>query len=224
MKRAGFTLTELIVVLMIMAIISSVALPLGSLIVKQSADKATREEIENLSAALIRYYKEHDSFPTTSNPLTGIRDYISTFGDDYLRDGWGEDYDCTCTYGSWGNDTCEIRSRGANKEWDACEDSGGDDICFSVEAPTMIRREKEEKVRNELAVVSLAAEAYAIREGDYPRSIDELYNGGYLTDFSFRTDLWGNDYYEHPSPIVNLFCSLGPNGIWDGGGNDDICP
>lgn len=224
MKKKGFSLVELIVVMMIMAIVVSVALPLGSLMVKRAADKATREEIENISSALTRYYKDNDEFPA-SPVLENVGSYISSFGDAYLRDGWGEDYECSCSYGSWGNDSCELKSKGPNKNWDECENleisvPGEDDICFTVEAPKMIKREKIEKVRSELAVIGLAAESYTTLEGSYPSDINALFSAGYLSDESFRTDLWGTVYVKYPTE--NKFCSCGPNRIW--GGGDDICP
>jgi general secretion pathway protein G len=227
--EAGFTLIELIVVMVILSMLAAGIIPSITTQIRREKIKETKDEIMDLHNALIEYYKDLDTFPQSPGDLKALEEqnqvypvsYRSRWDGPYIRskfksydyekDAWDNNYKYSYTPN---NTYCNIYSYGPNKQ---DENGGGDDIFHTVEA-NVIRKQKIYKVKEELEVIKKAAQQYYEDFGSYPPNIRRLFNTGYLEDKSYQKDEWGNDYVIES----NKFKSLGPDGA--NGTSDDIYP
>ncbi|MFO7929324.1 MAG: type II secretion system protein GspG [Candidatus Humimicrobiaceae bacterium] len=104
----GLTLIELLIVVVIGAIIVSIALPSYMVIRDMAREAATETEMLNVAKALEIYYEDYSLFPTTAEGL----DELET--NNYMKavpstDEWGREYE----YNSSGN-TYTLRSKGVD--------------------------------------------------------------------------------------------------------------
>jgi len=119
---AGFTLVELVLIIVVLGIVAAVAIPKIGGIITGSKTSATKEEMMRLKAAIMGnsaatsggrpsdrgYRGDVGSFPPNLtglavkpaaaavwNPYTRLGwhgPYIDSTGGDYLKDGWGVNY------------------------------------------------------------------------------------------------------------------------------------
>jgi general secretion pathway protein G len=71
--EGGFTLIELIVVMMIIAMLASLAVPRYFGSVQKSRDTALKEDLTLMRDALDKYYGDHDMYPATLDDLVSGR-------------------------------------------------------------------------------------------------------------------------------------------------------
>jgi general secretion pathway protein G len=99
--QAGFTLIEALVVLIIIALIMSLAAPRVLNYLASSKDKAAHLQIKALAGALDLYYLDLGRYPTTNEGLQGLVERPANAGDwsgPYLKDAsvpndpWGRPY------------------------------------------------------------------------------------------------------------------------------------
>jgi general secretion pathway protein G len=221
----GFTLLEVIVVLAIISVFAGiVGTVIGTSLLSTEID-ASEDRMAALKEALLSYYADVDDFPaSTGNAQADLTDlvtdpgvsgwsgpYISAGfeGSDFVNDAWKRPlaYDHTP-----GSASCTIMSNGPDGVY-----GNSDDMVMTVNATAVYRR-KAERIRQELEVVKVAAQAYSVNNGYYPGSIGDLFGGGYLSDESYRRDEWFNEYRVES----NQFISYGPD--MAPGGGDDIYP
>ena len=78
-KQAGFTLVEVMVVLLIVALLSTIAVPVFSRALQKAHRNAVGQSMKDLWVAMTRYYADNGEFPTldteTFEPLVS-QDYI----------------------------------------------------------------------------------------------------------------------------------------------------
>lgn len=74
-KSTGFTLIELIVVMMIIAMLASLAVPRYFGSVQKSKDAALKEDLTLMRDALDKYYGDNDKYPGTLEDLVS-RKYL----------------------------------------------------------------------------------------------------------------------------------------------------
>jgi hypothetical protein len=113
---------------------------------------------------------------------------------------------------SAGTASCTITSNGPDGV-----SGNSDDMAMTIDATSVYKR-KTERIRQELEIVKVAAQAYATNNGFYASSIGDLFGGGYLSDESYRRDEWLTEYQAES----NQFISYGPDMAL--GGGDDIYP
>lgn len=112
MKTAeqGFTLIELMIVVIIIGILSAIAIPKFSNIAESARYTACRSNLRNIATALNLYLAENDDYPSGNgwNKLSTISDYVHT---ELLCPTTGASY----RYRIMGGDRDTFRIRG----WDA---------------------------------------------------------------------------------------------------------
>lgn len=99
--RAGFTLIELMVVLVILGLLAGLVGPRVMKHLEESKSRAARLQIEDLSAALELYYLDSGEYPTGDQGLNALVQApagTAQWNGPYLRkrhvpqDPWGRDY------------------------------------------------------------------------------------------------------------------------------------
>ncbi len=224
-SRSGFTLLEMVVVGAIFALIVGAGIPVTELYLRQKMLAETREEMEELSEAILQYYVDLEEFPTTVQDLvdpdpvpTGwLGPYLAAEfsdsaedDDDYRFDIWRSGYQLEVV------DTYQRRlvSFGPDRTDD---DLGGDDIVLDIDAGPSLA----EITRRELSILNNAIATY---NADFVLSnalsttfsvlLTQLQAAGYLPSDGVSTtrytyDGWGQAYYTSGQlPVIEVL-SLG---------------
>ncbi len=230
-KEKGFSLIEIVVVVTILAIMVSIAIPLIGTSLRIQDKEATRKEMENIETAIHMYYQDTTELPsalTYLNTDPGVSGwdgpYLTTEpNNDYTEDAWRNTYYYNPSYDTTGGSTPNsilLYSYGHNGQDDS---SGGTGLDYDNDLIRVISynmiRERKERVRDELDIVNTAAEEYDDVPGNsYPTQISDL-----VPDYigvTYQSDEWGSDYIKRTGS--NQFISVGPDG--SEGGGDDIYP
>ena len=97
--RRAFTLIELLLVLVILAVLAAVVIPKLTGRVDDSRRKATIAEISNLKTALESYEIDNGSYPSTNDGLKALVEKPPTAGEEWRKyidevpnDKWGNPY------------------------------------------------------------------------------------------------------------------------------------
>ncbi|MBK8229853.1 MAG: prepilin-type N-terminal cleavage/methylation domain-containing protein [Candidatus Eisenbacteria bacterium] len=90
----GFSLIEMIVVIAVMAIVASIAIPMVDMGLSRERSAATMAEMNGLRDALLAYHEDHLAFPDSLSTLVGGGYIAARFQDsDVWTDAWGGDYE-----------------------------------------------------------------------------------------------------------------------------------
>ena len=73
MRRAGFTLVEILVVIIVIAMLATLVAPSVFQHVDSAKSSTAKAQIEMLSAALDAYRLDNDRYPTTEQGLAALR-------------------------------------------------------------------------------------------------------------------------------------------------------
>ena len=103
MRRAGFTLVEILVVIIVIAMLATLVAPSVFQHVDEAKASTAKAQIEMLSAALDAYRLDNDRYPTTEQGLAALRQAPASspvprrWRGPYLRrelpvDPWGQPY------------------------------------------------------------------------------------------------------------------------------------
>ena len=219
-RRAGFSLLEVIVVIAILSIVAGAAVPMALKGLTSKARRATQAELDDLSAAVVEYFRDTLTPPTDlaalevapAPPVPGwsgpylpgaVADSITgTSG--YQVDAWSRPYAFTVS-----GDLVTITSRAE----DALSGTT-DDLSIRVSL-TFVRREHTLRT---LDIVNRAIGAYNAANGmdpflpaNYTSLLNTLVADGYLpTATGYQTDAWGAAFVEDPpgfAPVVRVTSS-----------------
>ena len=99
-NRFGFTMIEMLVVLLIIGVLAAIAVPPLLRHGPEAREKATRLQISNLKTALGTFYLENSRYPTTEEGLDPLvncpADLTTTWKGPYMEelplDGWGRPF------------------------------------------------------------------------------------------------------------------------------------
>ncbi len=110
-KEKGFTLVELMVVIIILAVLTGIAIPSYLALRNRARIQATRSEMQNIATALEMYAADHDAYPAgnwgAASALVVADDYMNPVPQE---DAWTEDLVYVMVVGtgytltSWGPD------------------------------------------------------------------------------------------------------------------------
>lgn len=85
----GFTLVELMIVIVIIALLIGIAIPTYMIQVNKAREASTETEMKNISTALETYFAELMEYPDTNEELTEFEEYL---GYEFSIDTWGNSY------------------------------------------------------------------------------------------------------------------------------------
>lgn len=98
-SRNGFTLAEVLIVILIIAVLSGIALVFFRDVQKTARDSKRRQDLQNLQIALEAYHKKNGHYPCTTLGETGEEtEWQKSTASDWLRDNkchgpaFGQDY------------------------------------------------------------------------------------------------------------------------------------
>ncbi|MFH1777411.1 MAG: type II secretion system protein GspG [Candidatus Omnitrophota bacterium] len=212
MTNKGMTLIEIIVVLAILAILTTTMITSAGTQIKRAKIAATKEEMLRIKDSLLAFFNDVQEY---SGPNSGMFRFPAALTDletdpgggftgwngpyiisgfdvqDYRQDEWKRNYSYSDT-AVFGDNTCIITSRGPDGVL-----ATTDDLTLTVDATSLLR-DKINATRNELNIIKEGAQSYLTIETTYPDDIYELVNNGYLT-VEYEADLWGNDYLRGTS-------------------------
>ncbi len=121
----GFTLVELLIVVIILAVISGIAVPSYLALRNRARESATENEMRNIATAVEMYAADNNGSYPTSADATALASDISAYMDNMpTADAWGTTYQYTSADADGSSYTLE--SYGVDKDID-----GGDNIVLT---------------------------------------------------------------------------------------------
>jgi general secretion pathway protein G len=115
-SEKGFTLVELMIVIIILAVLTGIAVPSYMALRNRARESATESEMKNLATSLELYQADNEDYPTTAEGLAACSPYMNPIP---TLDAWGTGY----TYTS-DSTTYTLDSNGADAAWTGA----GDDL------------------------------------------------------------------------------------------------
>ena len=128
-RPEGFTLIEILVVVMILAVLAATIIPQFASTTQSAKAKAARHDIATLESSVERFFLDMDRYPTaeeqlralTSPPADGGKNWHGPYIKELMPDPWGNPYVYRIP-GQHGAKTYDIWSRGPDGV------DGGDDV------------------------------------------------------------------------------------------------
>ncbi len=214
-KSRGFTMIELVVVMAILSILATAAVPLTTKLINSKSRSATESEMRSLADGVAEYFRDTGRLPTNLDALlvdpgfagwTGP--YIGVASQDKVAgaaghnfDGWSRAYELAIA-----GDRFTIRSVGADSQ------SGtADDIRLDLDV-TFIRRQT---TLSELAIINQAVSLYnaqymvtAPLPANWRTALNRLVARGFIpAGTTYLRDGWNQNYVADPSnrtPVVKI--------------------
>lgn len=72
-KIKGFTLTEVLIAMVIVAILAAIALPAYSMMIKKSYLRGAQTDLANLSVVMNNYYQQQLTYPASTTSTTATK-------------------------------------------------------------------------------------------------------------------------------------------------------
>ena len=117
-SEKGFTLVELMIVIIILAVLTGIAVPSYMALRNRARESATESEIKNIATAIELHQADLEDYPTTAEYPGVLSDYMDPVP---TNDSWGEAY----VYVSDGS-TYTLTSTGSDKAAGGAVGSGAD--------------------------------------------------------------------------------------------------
>jgi general secretion pathway protein G len=118
-SEKGFTLVELMIVIIILAVLTGIAVPSYMALRNRARESATESEMKNIATALELYQADNEIYPLTAGYPAGLVNYMDPVP---ANDDWGKAY----AYVSAAGDTYTLTSTGADGAA-----AGGDDLVIT---------------------------------------------------------------------------------------------
>ena len=91
-KEKGFTLVELMIVIIILAILTGIAVPSYMVLRTRARTTAAKAEMKNIATALEMYMADNELYPVTDDYPDLLEAPVAYMGTVPVTDAWGDDY------------------------------------------------------------------------------------------------------------------------------------
>ena len=219
--EGGFSLVELVVVMLIITVMAGVVTPVASKILDREARKATTSEMQNVDQAVRIYFLDTGAVPSTASALTADPGGVTGWSGPYLSGGVGNGTGSSADFDMDGwrvpyvvsvaGDVWTLTSAGADRT-----QGSADDLVLDVD----ITRERRELTDERLAIINQSIRLY---NDDWlspapPQTADplsdtwstafgQLVGRGYIANSTtFLSDGWGDAFVRVGSsgPVVSV--------------------
>jgi len=94
-RTSGFSLVELMITLVVIAVVAAVAIPAMLFAIDRSKQRATLSDMRSLGAAISRYSLDHAYYPNGGLTAAELIPYLHEYGGERLRavDRWSNAFD-----------------------------------------------------------------------------------------------------------------------------------
>ena len=211
-RGRGFSLTEVIVSLAVLAVLTGALLPMIARSIQVSKEKETKIRLEKLEEGLYAFYRDHGRFPTSNEGLSALLSdpgtsswqgpYVALTGSvsETIQDAYGGNIGYTVS----GETVTLSPERFA-------------DVTLTLTSAPIVQAWID-VVHRELAALNDAAEIYRKANGSYPTVVSLIVPS--IVGGDYKRDPWGNDYVVDTAN--QNFFSAGADGST--GTSDDIYP
>ena len=219
--QSGFSLVELVVVMLIITVMAGVVTPVASKIRDREARKATRAEMQNVDQAVRMYFLDTAALPSSPSALTSDPGGVTGWSGPYLSGGVGNgtgssaDFDMdgwSVPYvSSMSGDIWTLTSAGPDRA-----QGGTDDLVLDVD----ITQERRQLTDERLAIVNQSIRLYnddwlsppAPTVADplsdtWSTAFGQLVGRGYIANSAtFLADGWGDSFVRvgTSGPVVSV--------------------
>ncbi len=220
-KESGFSLVELVVVMLIITVMAGVVAPVASKIRDREARKATTTEMQNVDQAVRIYFLDTAALPATASALTADPGGVAGWSGPYLSGGVGNGTGSSTDFDldgwrvpyviSVAGDVWTLTSAGPDRI-----QATSDDLVLDVD----ITRERREITDERLAVINLAIRLYnddwlspdpptapEPLSDTWSTAFGQLVGRGYIANsVTFLADGWGDSFVRvgTSGPVVSV--------------------
>jgi general secretion pathway protein G len=249
MKRAGFTLIEIVIALAIVALLAGAVTPLVYKEIQRTREEATLKELAGIQEGLREFFADTGRFPTEAEGLPalvadpGVTGWSGPYmggnqGDptvEITTDSYGivYSYDLAPTTNPADAADALVASNGPDQvlsfgsvggTWNI--NAEGDDLLVLVSSGSL-NRQKTQSSQVEMEAIALAARKYFEDHAAFPATLSDLTEDYMDRGFtgSAYTDEWNNSYTiaeDGGTPPTLTITSRGPDQTDNGGGGDDF--
>lgn len=209
-RRGGFTLLELIVVVSVLSLLAGASIPVITVTINHAARKATLEEMDTLALACGEYFRDTQELPGALADLTadpGVPGWSGPYlGDDaldtksgvskYTVDGWSE------LYGFAGAGATITLTSGAQDRALAT----ADDLVTTIDVTPIQRELTLEQLRTLNQAIRLYNATWLATDplpANMTTVLNQLVARGYLpSSAGFTADAFGNAFEPCPAGIA----------------------
>jgi len=121
-SEKGFTLVELMIVIIILAVLTGIAVPSYMALRNRARESATESEMKNIATAIELHQADMEDYPTTAEYAATPSAIVSYMDPIPANDSWGEAY----AYASADGSTYTLTSTGSDKAAGGAVGSGAD--------------------------------------------------------------------------------------------------
>ena len=219
--EGGFSLVELVVVMLIITVLAGVVTPVASKIRDREARKATTAEMQNVDQAVRMYFLDTAALPVNASALTADPGGVAGWSGPYLSGGVGNGTGSSADFdmdgwrvpyvASVAGDIWTLTSAGPDRA-----QGTSDDLVLDVD----ITRERRQLTDERVAIINLSIRLYnddwlspppptvADPLSDtWSTAFGQLVGRGYLANSTtFLTDGWGDSFVRVGSsgPVVSV--------------------